>query len=302
MRVRLSALTLAAISLVVAAAGAAFAEPARDTLVVSTSWLAEHLKDPNLVILHLGDKGEYDASHIPGARHVVLRDISTSEDGSMLEMLPAEQMRGRLQELGISDDSVIVVYYGKDWVSPTTRVIFTLDYAGLDRVMLLDGGMAAWTRAGHAVTAEVPAPRAGTLKPLALRSTIVDAEFVRSHVGTPGFAVVDARDPAFYDGTKTGGSMQAQHKTGHIAGAVSVPFSSITGDDLRIKSADEIAAAFAGAGVKPGDTVITYCHIGQQATATLFGARLLGHKVLLYDGSFEDWSRRDFPVEAGKPK
>jgi thiosulfate/3-mercaptopyruvate sulfurtransferase len=176
-------------------------------------------------------------------------------------------------------------------------VIFTLDHAGLDRVSLLDGGMAAWTRDGHPVTTETPAPGAGTLKPLALRSTVVDADFVRSHVGTPGFAVVDARDPAFYDGTKTGGSMQAQHKTGHIAGAVSIPFSSIAGDDLKIKSTDELAAAFAKAGVKPDDTVITYCHIGQQATATLFGARLLGHKVLLYDGSFEDWSKRELAVQ-----
>ena len=53
----------------------------------------------------------------------------------------------------------------------------------------------------------------------------------------------------------------------------------------------------AEAGVEPNDTVVTYCHIGQQATATLFGALTLGHKVLLYDGSFEDWVRRDLPVE-----
>ena len=56
-------------------------------------------------------------------------------------------------------------------------------------------------------------------------------------------------------------------------------------------------AAFTKAGVKPGDTVITYCHIGQQATAVLFAARTLGYKVMLYDGSFEDWSRRDLPVD-----
>jgi thiosulfate/3-mercaptopyruvate sulfurtransferase len=65
---------------------------------------------------------------------------------------------------------------------------------------------------------------------------------------------------------------------------------------VELKSADEIRAAFAKAGVKPDDTVITYCHIGQQATATLFAARTLGYKVLFYDGSFEDWSRRDLPV------
>jgi thiosulfate/3-mercaptopyruvate sulfurtransferase len=49
--------------------------------------------------------------------------------------------------------------------------------------------------------------------------------------------------------------------------------------------------------VKDGDTVVAYCHIGQQATATIFGAMATGHPVLLYDGSFEDWARRDLPVQ-----
>ena len=61
-----------------------------------------------------------------------------------------EDFAARLQALGISDDSRVVVYYGKDWVSPSTRVIFTLDYAGLgDRASLLDGGMPAWVRDGR---------------------------------------------------------------------------------------------------------------------------------------------------------
>jgi thiosulfate/3-mercaptopyruvate sulfurtransferase len=55
--------------------------------------------------------------------------------------------------------------------------------------------------------------------------------------------------------------------------------------------------------VKPGDTVVGYCHIGQQATGMLFAARSLGHKVLLYDGSFEDWSAHaNYPVETGAAK
>jgi thiosulfate/3-mercaptopyruvate sulfurtransferase len=81
-----------------------------------------------------------------------------------------------------------------------------------------------------------------------------------------------------------------------------VPFDSFTTPDVQLKPAEEIAAAFTKAGVKPGDTVITYCHIGQQATATLFAARTLGFKVMLYDGSFEDWSRRNLPVETAARK
>src|SRR5690349_14142502 len=248
-------------------AASALAKSPRESMVVNTKWLAAHLKDANLVLLHVGDKDEYAAKHIPGARFVSLQDISVSEHsatGLILEMPPtAEDLRGRLANLGISDDSRIVVYYGKDWVSPTTRVIFTLDYAGLgERASMLDGGMDAWVRDGHATTDVVPPARMGKLAPLKIRKTVVDAEFVRANVGKPGIALIDGRAAAFYDGVDTGGMKEEPHRTGHIAGARSLPFTEITTDDLMLKSADELSALFQKAGVKPGDTIVGYCHIG----------------------------------------
>lgn len=278
-------------------------------MLVSPAWLAAHLKDPELVLLHVGDDKSYKKQHIPGARPVTFDDISVSakpNQGLMLELPPAEQLRRGLETLGISNDSRVVVYFGEDWVSPSTRVVLTLDAAGLGaRTALLDGGMAAWTREGHPVTEAVPPAKKGKLAALAIRPIIVDATTVVASLGKPGFAVVDARNKEFYDGTKTGGSHESKHKTGHIAGALSLPFDSVWNDDNTLRSTDELTALFSKAGVKPGDTVIGYCHIGQQATAMLFAARKLGHPVLLYDGSFEDWSlfHPGYPVAKaeGKP-
>jgi len=278
-------------------AGSVLASP-RESLVVDAAWLARHLKDPDLVLLHVGDKADYAAKHIPGARHVALADISLRGE-LMLEMPPAEDLRKRLENLGISNDSRVIVYYGKDWISPTTRVIFTLDYAGLgERASLLDGGMDAWLAAGNQVTDVVPPEKKGTLAALKTKPIIVTGAQVRERIGRKGFAIVDGRSASLYDGVETGGMPEHPHKTGHIAGAGSVPFSEVVDDKLQLKSAEELKALFAKAGVKPGDTVIAYCHLGQQATASLFAARSLGYPVLLYDGSFEDWSRReDAPVE-----
>lgn len=289
-------------AILVLAAATLSASGPRDSLVVSTTWLAAHVHDPNLVLLHVGVKADYETSHLPGARFVSTSDISLSDRtaaGLNLEMPPADDLRQRLSAIGISDDSRVVVYYGKDWVSPSTRVIFTLDYAGLgNHVSLLDGGMDAWVRDKLPVTNVIPPPRAGTLSPLKIRPLVVDAAFVLAHLKTSAFAVVDGRSASLYDGVTTGGSKEAPHRTGHIAGAFSVPFSELTDDQLKVNSADYLAAVFSKAGVKPGDTVIGYCHIGQQATAMLFAARTLGYSVLLYDGSFEDWSRRpDYPVD-----
>jgi thiosulfate/3-mercaptopyruvate sulfurtransferase len=281
-----------------AALAAPHASP-REELLVSCAWLAQHLSDPNLVLLHVGEKSEYDAAHIPGARYASLKELSSEGTGTpplTLEMSPPERLRAQIAALGVSDDSRVVVYYGNDWVSPSTRVVLTLRYAGLSRVSLLDGGMGAWMDAGQPVTDVVPPARTGTVSPIHPGALLVDAAFVEAHLKTPGFAVVDARDAAFYDGEKAGGPRD--HRTqGHIAGALSVPFSEVTTSDLKLKPADQLAALFEKAGVKPGDTVIAYCHIGQQATATLFAAETLGHPVRLYDGSFEDWARRGLPVE-----
>jgi thiosulfate/3-mercaptopyruvate sulfurtransferase len=276
---------------------------ARDRIVVSAAWLAQHAADRDLVLLHVGNKDSYDAGHIAGARHVDFRTTlaaGEAANGLTLEMLPADVLRDRLAALGISDASRIVVYQSDDLWTPSTRVMLTLDYAGLSNVSWLDGGLKAWVAAGHPVSTEVPTVKAGMLSPLTLRTIVVDADFVKAHLATPGFAIVDARATAFYDGTRTGGRAPNEHKTGHIAGAFTAPFDSFTSADVRLKPAEEIAAVFARAGVKPGDTVIGYCHIGQQATATLFAARTLGYRVLLYDGSFEDWSKRNLPVEKAK--
>lgn len=269
----------------------------RDSMLVSTAWLAAHLDDPGLVVLHVGTPASY-AQHIPGARLVRTADIAvTSEAGGTLEMLPEPELRLRLAGLGIGDRSRIVVYYAE--VPPqATRVVFTLDAAGLgDRTSLLDGGLSTWQREGRPVTAEVPTAHIGSLSPLKMKEgVIVDADFVRENGAKPGYAVIDARLPAFYDGTQVGGAKERPHKAGHIVGAKNVPVTTLTDENMNVQSAASIKAAFDKAGVKPGDKLMVYCHIGQQATAIIFAARTLGYEAVLYDGSFEDWSRKDLPV------
>jgi thiosulfate/3-mercaptopyruvate sulfurtransferase len=297
--------TLAAALLLVAGSLHAQSPDARDRVLVQPSWLAQHLKDAELVLLHIGPRPEYEAGHIPGAQFVSLQELSVSDRtpaGLTLQMLPPDQLRDRLAVLGISNSSRIVLYFGREnpYVSPTARVLFTLDYAGLgDRASVLDGGLEAWVKAGEALSTETPAPRTGTLGPLTVRPMIVDAEFVKANLTASGIAIVDGRNTGFYTGAQTGGGPNAPHKTGHIQGAHSVPFSETVDEANRLKPAAELQRLFAGAGVKPGDTVVAYCHIGQQATQVILAARSLGHTVLLYDGSFEEWSRKNYPVESG---
>jgi thiosulfate/3-mercaptopyruvate sulfurtransferase len=294
------------VAAIVALSGPAWAASPRDRLVASPAWLAERLGDRDLVILQVGDRAAYDMGHIPGARLVMLADLAAPMGGGALtlELPEPEVLRARLAALGVSDRSRIVVVPTREAGIPSaTRVVFTLDAAGLGaRTVLLEGGTTAWVAEGRPLSTQVATVPPGRLSPIRYRPLVVDAEFVRRHARAPGYRIVDSRAVEFYSGSRSGGSPKGPHKPGHVQGAVNVPFTTVATPDLKLASPAEIEARFKAAGVKPGDTVITYCHVGQQATATLFAARTLGLKVKLYDGSFEEWSRLNGPVDVLEPR
>lgn len=268
----------------------------RDSMIVSTTWLASHLGDNSLILFQVGDRKEYDSEHIPGARFIQLADISTRSQGLILELPPLDQLTTTFEKFGVNDSSRIVIYFSKDWVTPTARVFMTLDYLGFgDRTSILDGGLPAWRAEGRAVTAELPQVRPGHFSPKPKTNLVVDAEWVRANLNKSGVVILDARASKFYTGEEAGQMPRA----GHIPSAKNIPFSTLVDDSTnKFKSVSALRALFNTAGVKPNDTVATYCHIGQQASLQYFVARYLGYDAHLYDGSFQDWSnRRDLPVE-----
>ena len=291
------------VSLIAALATGAVAQgkPGRAGLLVSAEWLASQLDNPKLVLLHVGDRSEYDAGHIPGARFLQMHDLSTpmTRDTTVLalEMPPVNELRRRLEQFGISDDSRIVVYWGNDWVSPSTRALLTLQYVGLGaQASILDGGLPAWRKAGHAVTTETPPGRTGSLSARPTVPVIVDGDFVKSRLRAPGYAIIDARNTVFYDGPPSAHAP----KPGHVPGSVNIVYDVPFGHENRLLPETQLRDLFAKAGIKPTDTIIAYCHIGQQATVIVFAAQTLGYTVKLYDGSFQDWSMRRLPVESSR--
>jgi thiosulfate/3-mercaptopyruvate sulfurtransferase len=269
-------------------AGAQSAAP----LLVDPEWLSQHLTDRDVVVLQVGTREEYAAGHIPGARLISEEEVSrphnhTDLKDMMLEFPDAATLAAKVAQFGISNNSRIVVSFGQDeGVQSATRIIFTLDYLGLGaRTSLLNGGLAAWKRAGKPVTTAVPPAARGTLTLAVRDNLVVDAGFVTSVPSRQGYKLVDARAAVFFKGIEP----TMNGKAGHIPGAINIPFTEMTDTNMLIDR-ERVAGVFARAGVKPGDTVVAYCHVGQQATAVLLAARLLGHPVMLYDGAFQDWA------------
>jgi len=269
----------------------------RQSMIVTTDWLAKHLNDDSLVLLQVGERKDYDAEHIPGAQTIQLSDISTPRgQGLILELPSVVQLKATFEKLGVTDKSRVIVYFGKDWVTPTARVFMTLDYLGLgDRTSILDGGLPAWRAEGKPVTAELREPKAGHFTPKPNPTLVVDAMWVKANLNKSGVAILDARAAKFYTGAEAGQMPRA----GHIPSAKNIPFSSLVDESTnKFKSVESLRDLFNTAGVKPADSVATYCHIGQQASLLYFVARYLGYEAHLYDGSFQDWSNRsELPVE-----
>src|SRR2546423_6172340 len=191
---RNSSLVIAVVALF-AFASFATAQPAtsktNSSMIVSTDWLSKHLNDNSLVLLQVGDKSEYDAAHIAGAQFIQLADISTPRGtGLILELPPVDQLKASFEKLGLTDESRIVIYFSKDWVTPTSRVYFTLDYLGFgDRASILDGGLPAWRAEGKPATTEVRQAKQGHFTPRPNTKLVVDASWVSSNLSKPGIAI-----------------------------------------------------------------------------------------------------------------
>ena len=284
---------LAAPALVLACGGHGTAE----TLMVSTSWLASHWKDSNVVILAIGAKADYDAGHIPSSQYLEYTEVAVKgENGLSAELPPMGKLGEVFAKYGVSNDSRVVIYRLKDTLTQAARVLVTLDAMGLGKnTSMLDGNLATWTGEGRPATTEVPVLKAGKLEPCAQSDVITDLEFVKSNLHQSGVRILDARAPRIWSGADARPGMPA----GHIQGAGNVYFNDLVDDASgKFKSADEMQQRFRAAGVKAGDRVVTYCFIGQQASALYFASRYLGYDTRLYDGSWEEWTKHpELPTE-----
>lgn len=271
--------------------------PRREPTLVSTDWLGKRLRDPALVVLHVSSqRADFDAGHVPGARFIGWSDLTTVRDSLSVELPAASRLDSLFESAGIGPGSRIVVTGTP--VTAMARLLVTLDHVGLgDRASILDGGIDAWRDEGRPLSRDSAAVARGSLAPRTGAERVVNADWVRRHVESGTVAVVDARTPEFFQGLASSNNP----RPGRLPAAGNVPFTWLTRELGRFREPRELARLFARAGVRRDQPVVTYCHIGIQACVAYVAARSLGHDVHLYDGSFEDWSRRGaLPVDMGE--
>lgn len=276
--------------------------------LVSTGWLAKHLKDPDMRVLdaswYLPDAGrdpkaEYDAAHIPGARFFDIEDISDARSDLPHMAPPVEKFMSRMRAMGVGDGHQIVVYDGAGLMS-AARVWWLFKLMGQDNVAVLDGGLPKWVAEGNATEDMPPIPRDRHMTVRVQNHLVRDVTQVAhaSKLGDP--QIVDARAPARFRGDAP--EPREGLRAGHIPKSRNVHYEALLNADKTMKTPDETRAVFEAAGIDLAKPVITSCGSGVTAAILALALERMGHTDWsLYDGSWAEWGMfPTVPVATGE--
>ena len=284
-----------------------FSQYAHPERLVSTAWVAEHGREPGVVVVESDeDVLLYETEHIPGAVkidwHTELNDPVTRDyvDGQGFAELMAAK--------GISREDTVVIYGDKsNWWAAYALWVFTL--FGHEDVRLMDGGRAKWLEEGRETTTERP-ERERTDYPVIQRDDAAVRAFlpqVREAIGR--LPLIDVRSPEEYTGARTHMPDYPEEgalRGGHIPTAHSVPWKRAAQEDGTFKTAEQLREIYhQELGLDPEQEVIAYCRIGERSSHTWFVlTHLLGHSAVRnYDGSWTEWGNVvGVPIATGEDR
>lgn len=259
--------------------------------VVSVEWLAQHLGDENVMVLcaSMGDPGPARTLGIAGAFLADLEADFSDQNAHLPHTVPA-RLQELLQNYGISDDTTVVVY-DRHGLMVAPRVWWLLRVAGLDRVGVLDGGLLAWTAAGHDTT-ELSAPvGGGKITATPRPELLVGIDGVEKALARSNQAVVDARSSGRFAGVDA--EPRPGISSGHIPGSENLPFTDVADAEGKLRPVAELEEIFKEL-IGEATSLVFSCGSGVTACVDAYAAVVAGYdNVSVYDGSWTEWATPD---------
>jgi thiosulfate/3-mercaptopyruvate sulfurtransferase len=268
---------------------------AHPEVLVSTDWVAQHLKDPKVRLVETNeDVLLYETGHIPGA--VKIDWVADLNDPLTRDYIDGSRLQKVLRSRGISQDTTVVLYGDKNnWWA--TYAFWVLKLFGLENLKVMDGGRLRWAEEGRSLVTEVPRYPEGNITVGSRDDQKIRAfrEQTLAH-SSARRALVDVRSPEEYRGERLHMPEYPNEgavRGGHIPGAKSIPWSrAVTPETHTFRPARELRNIYLEEnGLKPEEEVIAYCRIGERSSHTWFTLTyLLGFRnVKNYDGSWTEW-------------
>jgi thiosulfate/3-mercaptopyruvate sulfurtransferase len=243
--------------------------------IVSTEWLAAHLKDPDVRVVDVSGRDAYQRLHIDGA--VFLDHMDTV--GTDHRPLPPDAMARAWSKVGVGDDTHVILY-GDSPMATGWQYMMLAGIGHGNQVSLLDGGIKLWDLEKRPTSKVASAVSPATLTPRPAPDVIVDAAWVRERLQSPTIKLLDVRTTEEWN-------------NGHLPNATLILWQDLFADrqTLKFKPPQEIKALIEKAGWKPGQEAVAYCMVGMRASLMYFAARAAGIPARVYLGSWQDWSR-----------
>jgi thiosulfate/3-mercaptopyruvate sulfurtransferase len=274
----------------------------RPELLATVDWLAENLGRPEVRVLDVRSRPDgtgraaHAAGHIPGAGYLDWTTdlVDPDEENPLFLLAGPDQVAAALGRLGVGGGTTVVLYDDTAGLY-AARAWWSLRVYGLESCRILNGGLGAWTAAGHELSRGSLPPSPATFIPRAVPRMRLTTSDVRGLLGSSDTLLIDARAPAEYRGFEGN-----TRRLGHIPGAVNVPVSLTTEPGSGVfRSANALREIFLKANVTRGRRLVCYDGSGVAAAKLAFVLSLLGHDdVAVYDGGWSEWGDRlDLPVD-----
>jgi len=269
-------------------------------LLVTTDWLSKNSDREDVKVLDgtwvlPADEANLARGFIPKAR---IFDIDAIADLSspMKHMLSSAQSFGKaVSEMGIKNTDHVICY-DRHGLFSSPRVWWTFMTFGHDKVSILDGGLPAWIKAGHAIT-ESPSHSHGSasFRTSAPLIKVTDNACVIRAIDED-VQIVDARPAGRFYGTSP--EPRPGLRSGRIPGSYSLPFGNLKTAEGHFKPLADLAEIIGTSGINLTKPIITSCGSGITAAGIAFVLHKLGAKdISLYDGSWAEWGASDAPLE-----
>jgi thiosulfate/3-mercaptopyruvate sulfurtransferase len=238
----------------------------------------------------------YLDKHIKGARFIDLdKDLAEiGEDaafGGRHPLPDVEKFARTLSNLGIPEDSHIVIYDDKNGSNAAARAWWMLKSFGFEKVQVLDGGFqAAETEGLEFSSGEEIFEKAELIKKDNWLLPISNLETVENELTNNSSTVIDVRDAYRYKGESEPIDLVA----GHIPGAINIPFSENLDENGNFLKPEILKEKYSKLLLDKPQNLIIHCGSGVTACHTILALDYAGFKIPnLYVGSWSEWSRRE---------